>query len=72
MFRTQGLIFRKTVVISTGTVKCMVHPGASKCGCAGITIKGVNKIYRYTVFKFKYNDKYIYIYINRYLILIFL
>jgi len=24
----------------------MVHPGSSKYGCAGITIKGVSKIYR--------------------------
>jgi hypothetical protein len=53
MFQTQGLNFRKTVVISAGMVKCVstciVHPGTSECGYAEITIRGIigylNKIF---------------------------
>ena len=44
MFRTGGLIFRKAVVTSTGTVwymsTCTVQPGSSECGFTGTTIKG--------------------------------
>jgi len=42
IFRTRGLIFRKTVVTRAGTVQyilmstCMVHPGSSKCGFATV------------------------------------
>ena len=60
MFRTQGLIYRKTVVTSTGTVQymsiCMVHPGSLKCGCGEITIRDVNKIPKYNICEFKYNN----------------
>ena len=44
MFQTRGLIYRKAVVTSTGTVQhmstCMVHPGTSEYDYAEITIKG--------------------------------
>jgi len=43
LFRTQKPIFRKAVLISTGTVQymctCMVQPGSSKCSFDGIAMK---------------------------------
>ena len=52
MFQTQGLIFRKTAVTSTGTVQhmstCMVHRATSEYDYAGITIKG-RKRYLYVL-----------------------
>jgi len=46
---------------------CMVHPGLSKYAFAGIPVKGINKLYKYTIFKFKCSD--INIYKHRYIIL---
>ena len=60
MFRTQGLIFRKIAVTSTGTVKymstCMVHTGTSEYGYAKITIEGFKRYVSVKYVNFKHAD----------------
>jgi len=50
MFRTRGLIFRKTVVTSTGTVylsACVVQSDTSECGYATVKASKVAWPYPY-------------------------
>jgi hypothetical protein len=67
MFQTQGLMFRKTAVTSTGTVQhmstCMIHPATSEYDYAEITIKGSKDICMFYVFigvfKISYTGRFI-------------
>jgi hypothetical protein len=63
MFRTRGLIFRKTAVTRTGTVQNMstgtVQPGSSKCGWSAlhdyITMYGTHTAQLHGHIKLMYN-----------------